>query len=166
MANIQTFPSEQLPVSLRDNANGHGANRVDLVMERKTGRPLDHQEQTPPMEAQPRSGEPYRVVLDELQRKRQELDVAINAIEQMIAEMEPSDRATGSSYSDRRPTRPQPRVAEAVKSVLQRLGRPVRNAEIKSALLASGYKFTAGDPDVSIVQALNRLSSSNVVVKI
>jgi hypothetical protein len=133
-------------------------------MEAKAGRPLEQPESEVSADRHQRPADPYRLVLEELQRKRQELDVAISAIEQMIAESDVGDRSL--IPAGRYHARAQPRVAEAVRSVLESLGRPVRNAEIKSALLASGYKFTAGDPDVSIVQALNRLSTSNVVVKI
>ena len=110
--------------------------------------------------------DPYRKVLDELWRKRRELDVAIQAIEQMMTEggaLSGVDR-TVIDFMPRRRT--QPRVAEAVKSALDNFGRPARNAEIKSALLATGYRFVAGDPDVSIVQALNRLTAANEVIKI
>lgn len=111
------------------------------------------------------AGDPYRKVLDELWRKRRELDVAIQAIEQMMTEggIHVADRSV-IDFMPRR--RNQPRVAEAVKTALESFGRPARNAEIKSALLATGYRFIAGDPDVSIVQALNRLTAANEVVKI
>ncbi len=118
-------------------------------------------------ELQPGSGDPYRKVLDELWRKRRELDVAIAAIEQMMSEPSGAGVLSDRTVIDFIPRRrTQPRVAEAVKSALDSFGRPARNAEIKSALLSSGYRFIAGDPDVSIVQALNRLTVANEVVKI
>jgi hypothetical protein len=112
-------------------------------------------------------GDPYRKVLDELWRKRRELDVAIQAIEQMMSEGGGHGSVGERSVVDFLPRRrTQPRVAEAVKSALESFGRPARNAEIKSALVSNGYRFVAGDPDVSIVQALNRLVAANEVVKI
>ena len=116
---------------------------------------------------QPGSGDPYRKVLDELWRKRRELDVAIAAIEQMMSEPSGSSALSDRTVIDFAPRRRnQPRVAEAVKNALDSFGRPARNAEIKSALISSGYRFVAGDPDVSIVQALNRLTAAHEVVKI
>jgi hypothetical protein len=112
------------------------------------------------------SDDPYRKVLDELWRKRRELDVAIQAIEQMVTSGGQGTAIERSVVDFLPRRRSQPRVAEAVKSALESFGRPARNAEIKSALVASGYRFVAGDPDVSIVQALNRLVAANEVVKI
>jgi len=106
----------------------------------------------------------YRIVLGELMHKRQELDAAIHAIEQIIGAGENS-RPEPTFYTGR-PQQRHVRVAEAVRSTLEWLGRPARNSEIKAALLASGYRFTACDPDVSIVQALNRLTASKLVTKV
>lgn len=109
-------------------------------------------------------GSAYVRVLDELYRKRREIDHAIAAIEEMAGDRDELVRPEGDLHRRRRS--PQPRVAEAVKSVLSTFGRPARNAEIKAALIESGYRFTAWDADVSIVQALNRLAAANEVVKI
>ena len=136
------------------------------MSELNINRIIDQQEAIGLMNMPLGGGDPYRKVLDELWRKRRELDVAIQAIEQMMTEggaLSGIDR-TVIDFMPRRRT--QPRVAEAVKSALDNFGRPARNAEIKSALLATGYRFVAGDPDVSIVQALNRLTAANEVIKI
>lgn len=128
---------------------------------------IDQPESVGILSAMSSVSDPYRKVLDELWRKRRELDVAIQAIEQMMSEgggHAPGIERSVVDFLPRRRT--QPRVAEAVRSALESFGRPARNAEIKNALVSNGYRFVAGDPDVSIVQALNRLVAANEVVKI
>jgi len=106
----------------------------------------------------------YRTVLEKLIVRRRELDVAIQAISSMLVETDivrPAAAPVQDPLAEH-----QPRVAKAIHAVLESLDRPARNLEIKRALLDRGYRFTAVDPDISIVQALNRLRRSRVVDKV
>lgn len=108
--------------------------------------------------------DPYKLVLEELYRKRQEIDSAIAAIEQVASPTSvdinlsqvPSSAASQEAH--------QP-ISAALLAVMRDLGGSARNGEIKAALNRSGYRFR-GDPTVSVAQCLVRLANAGVVTKL
>jgi len=102
----------------------------------------------------------YLRVLAELQRKRREIDAAINAIRQMLAENALDSKLPESIALDGELT-----LTDAIESILKQLRRPARNSEIKSALIENGYQLS-GNPDVSIHQALHRLIARDAAIKV
>jgi hypothetical protein len=107
--------------------------------------------------------DPYRLILDELYRKRGEIDSAIAAIEQ-VASLPHSDDGIVAAAPSVAGVAHQP-ISAALLAVMRDLGGSARNGEIKAALNRSGYRFR-GDPTVSVAQCLVRLANAGIVTKL
>ena len=111
-----------------------------------------------------REDDPYRLILEELYRKRGEIDSAILAIEQVASFPHSDDGIVAAVPSPVAGAAHQP-ISAALLAAMRDLGGSARNGEIKAALNRSGYRFR-GDPTVSVAQCLVRLANAGIVTKL
>ena len=119
-----------------------------------------------PVTIQVNHGDPYDRVLADLRRRRDELDIAIRAVDAVRsprvapavvvargAAATPVVHSTTDSYSN-------VSIAEASKLALRASGGPLRVAEIVLLIQAGGVKLGAMDPNNTVNSILSRRANS------
>lgn len=104
-------------------------------------------------------GDPYAIVLADLLRRRDELDAAIRAIEQVrgAKSADASELSRNGAQSvDETGAYLGLSIAEAVKKLLTYRRRPMGTAEIVEALRVANYPMTAAEPSNVIGSVLSR----------
>jgi hypothetical protein len=113
----------------------------------------------------------YKVVIEDLYAKREQLNQAIEALETVLNEETHSrGGATGQAFAAVEKqvnggARPEAEemggtLLTAIKAVLRRSDRPLGNAEIFRKLKAAGIKFRSSNPQLSVSQVLSRNSKT------
>lgn len=107
---------------------------------------------------------PYQLILQELRRKRDEIEAAIAAIE-LVATSPGKAQAITLPPAIAGVDEVRQPISEALLAVMRDLGGAARNGEIRMALAKSGFRFR-GNPTVSVAQCLVRLASAKLVTKL
>lgn len=113
------------------------------------------------MSAENSSNDPYALVLADLRAKRDQIDIAIRAIENLLSGKvspitEPNAESISPDASDDAGAFLGMSIAEAAKKLLTTKRRAMNNAEIAAGLVAGGLVMNSREPQNTVGSILTR----------